>query len=231
MTPRHPSGQLLGIEMAFDIVDPTPEQAPAVSTVHLQAMTNNALTQAQFPGEAAAKYFHRWLARNTLQHVRDANKGTLVARVSETGEVAGFIKWLVHEAGSNEAAAKDLESFSKPSNTELMDSYGELTERARREAMGAKPYYHVTFLCTDPKWAGCGIASALLGHVLERAEADGMSVILEATMEAVRLYQKFGFKIVREFHLKLPCRGSSDLSEPYEERCMVWSPSSTCNGV
>lgn len=127
--------------MAFDIGVPTPEEAPVVSIVHLQAMTNNALTQAQFPGAAGAEYFHSWLARNTLQQARDANKGTLVARDSETGEVAGFIKWLVHEAGSDEAAAKDLESFTKPSNTQLLDSYGELTERARREMMGTKPYY------------------------------------------------------------------------------------------
>ncbi len=127
--------------MAFDIGVPTPEEAPVVSTVHLQAMTNNALTQAQFPGAVGAEYFHSWLARNTLQQARDANKGTLVARDSATGEVAGFIKWLVHEAGSDEAAAKELESFTKPSNTQLLDSYGELTERARREMMGTKPYY------------------------------------------------------------------------------------------
>ncbi|KAJ6437792.1 dihydroxy-acid dehydratase [Purpureocillium lavendulum] len=241
--------------MGFDIVVPTAEEASAISDIHLRAMDNNALTHAQFPGAAAMDFFRGWLDRNTLQQARDAHKGVLVARDADTGEVASFIKWLVHESGTDESAAKDLEPFSEPCNVQLLNSYGELTERMRKQAMGTKPYCRelishslgrrryafatrrhfrwahiadatidVTFLCTDPKWGGRGAASTLLRHVQERAAAEGMAIILEATMEGVRLYQKLGFAISQELHMKLPSRGSTQPTEPYEERCMIWTP-------
>ncbi|KND88202.1 hypothetical protein TOPH_07168 [Tolypocladium ophioglossoides CBS 100239] len=210
--------------MGFDIGVPSPDEAPAVSDVHLRAMDANLLTHAQFPSPAARAFFREWLARNTLQQVRNADKGVLVARDAESGAVASFVKWLVHAAGGDEAAARDLEGWSDVCERTFLDSYGELTEGVRKQVMGEKPYYHVTFLCTDPSWGGRGAASKLLRRVQELAAADGVAIILEATMEGVALYQKLGFETAQELHMMLPRRGSSEPSQPYEERCMVWTP-------
>ncbi|KJZ74665.1 hypothetical protein HIM_06015 [Hirsutella minnesotensis 3608] len=210
--------------MGFLVAVPLAGEAAVISDIHLRAMGANLLTHAQFPGQADRDFFHGWLTRNTLQHVRDADKGVLVARDAASGRVASFVKWLVHEPGGGESAASNLESFSDVCGTEVRRSYGELTEKVREGAMGTSAYYHVTFLCTDTHWGGRGAATALLRRVQELAAEDGLGIILEATMEGVPLYCKMGFRVHQDLRMMLPSHGSTQLLEPYEERCMVWTP-------
>lgn len=80
----------------------------------------------------------------------------------------------------------------------------------------------VTFLCTNPRHGRKGAASGLLRQVQRLAAEDGIAVVLESTMNAVTFYQKLGFQVMRSLDMMLPPRGSSDPTELYEERCMVW---------
>ena len=53
-----------------------------------------------------------------------------------------------------------------------------------------------------PELQGHGIGSALLRPVLERCDADGVAAYLEATSsENRRLYERHGFRVVRELPL------------------------------
>lgn len=81
----------------------------------------------------------------------------------------------------------------------------------------------VTYLCTDPEFQGRGTASALLRRVQAEAASENAPVILEATMNAVSFYQRFGFHIKEELDMVLPKRGSDEPTENYEERIMVWT--------
>ncbi|KAL7946518.1 hypothetical protein V8C42DRAFT_320886 [Trichoderma barbatum] len=210
--------------MALIIYTPSEAEAPAVSTVHLRAMDENLLTHAQFPSPEGLKFFHAWLERNTLEHLRDGDKGVLVAKDGETGEVVSFIKWLVHRPGE-EGDQPVEEEWPAVARGEYLDPYAALTERVRNRAVGEETaYYHPTYICTDPRWAGRGAASLLLRKVQELAAADGLGLVLEATMNAVTFYQKMGFEIRDELSMMLPPRGSSEPTEFYEERCMVWTP-------
>lgn len=56
------------------------------------------------------------------------------------------------------------------------------------------------------------------------AAEDGKAVVLESTMSAVSFYERLGFEIAKSLDMMLPPRGSSDPTELYEERCMVWKP-------
>lgn len=60
--------------------------------------------------------------------------------------------------------------------------------------------------------------------VQELAAAENLPIVLEATMNAVTFYQKMGFEVRDELSMMLPPRGSSEPTEFYEERCMVWVP-------
>lgn len=79
-----------------------------------------------------------------------------------------------------------------------------------------------TYICTDPRWAGRGAASLLMRRVQELAAAENLPIVLEATMNAVTFYQRMGFEVRDELSMMLPLRGSSEPTEVYEERCMVW---------
>lgn len=50
----------------------------------------------------------------------------------------------------------------------------------------------MTFVGTDPSHRGKGAATRLTEWGLERAEKEDLPVYLEATAEAVSLYQKLG---------------------------------------
>lgn len=47
-----------------------------------------------------------------------------------------------------------------------------------------------------------------------------MSVYLESTVEAVRMYEKLGFRQVGEFEMVIPSRDGSG-TQTYEEVCML----------
>ncbi|KAL5083096.1 hypothetical protein Trisim1_002188 [Trichoderma cf. simile WF8] len=211
--------------MSLILCTPSETDVSAVSTVHLRAMDENLLTHAQFPSPEGLQFFHGWLERNTLEHLRDEDKGVLVAKDGETGEVVSFVKWLVHRPGEGEQEQVEEEEWPDVARAEYLDPYAKLTERVRDRAVGeAAAYYHPTYLCTDPRWAGRGAASLLLRKVQELAAAEGLPLVLEATMNAVTFYQKMGFEIRDELSMMLPPRGSSEPTEFYEEKCMVWTP-------
>lgn len=49
-------------------------------------------------------------------------------------------------------------------------------------------------------------------------------------MEGVSLYQRMGFRTERELNMALPARDSTEPAQPYEERCMVWTPPNALGG-
>ncbi|KAK7415279.1 hypothetical protein QQX98_006028 [Neonectria punicea] len=86
----------------------------------------------------------------------------------------------------------------------------------------SEAFLDVTYLCTHPEWSGRGAASRLLREVQAKAAADRVPAILEATMNAVTFYERLGFDIRLELAMMLPPRGSSEPTEHYAERTMVW---------
>lgn len=62
----------------------------------------------------------------------------------------------------------------------------------------------------------------LLRKVQERASTEGLTVILESTMNAVTFYERLGFKVAQSLDMILPARGAESPTELYEERCMTW---------
>ncbi|KAI5782585.1 acyl-CoA N-acyltransferase [Geopyxis carbonaria] len=53
-------------------------------------------------------------------------------------------------------------------------------------------------LAVDEQWRGCGVGRKLLEEGCRWARAEGVPLVLEATEEGRRLYEKMNFKLVRE---------------------------------
>ena len=73
-----------------------------------------------------------------------------------------------------------------------------VVQRQRAVATAAAgPTWHLAFLATDPDLRGRGLARALLEHVLDRCDADGLAAWLETT-DPVNppLYERFGYRTV-----------------------------------
>ncbi len=60
--------------------------------------------------------------------------------------------------------------------------------------VGAQPCWYLAVLGTAPDARGRGVARALLDHVLERCDVDGLPAWLETTEAAnTHIYERFGF--------------------------------------
>lgn len=128
--------------MSLKIAVPREDDASKVSDVHLNAMEANTLLHAQFPNPASQAYLRGWLGRDTVHHIRDDDKGILVARDAHTNEIVSFVKWLVHKetAGGAEPAVED-EPWPETCRRVYLDGYAELTQKVRDQAMGKSQYY------------------------------------------------------------------------------------------
>jgi ribosomal protein S18 acetylase RimI-like enzyme len=64
------------------------------------------------------------------------------------------------------------------------------------------PHWYLAVLGTDPAAQGQGLGSAVLAPVLERCDADGVSVYLESSKERnIAFYARHGFRVTRELRL------------------------------
>ncbi|EWG42150.1 hypothetical protein FVEG_04072 [Fusarium verticillioides 7600] len=213
--------------MSFDILVPSEREALGVTDTFFAAMDINLLMHAQFPNPESKEFFRGWLFRDTMDHVQSVDKGVLVARDPKTGKIASFAKWNVQRQQRSremeEEEEADDDEFPDFCRRQYLGPYADLTKSKRDKVLGDKTYYHVTYLCTDPKFNGRGAASTLLRRVQAVASKENAPVILEATMNAVSFYQKHGFQVREELNMLLPVRGSDEPTENYEERVMVWT--------
>lgn len=133
--------------MAFDIVSAVEGDAAEVADVHLKAMDDNALLHAQFPSDESLAFLRGWLANDTVQHMKDDNKGVLLAKDVKSKEIASFVKWQVHRAQKTSTdQPAQAENWPEGCRTQYLEPYGELTERTRTQVMGDSPYYRMSQL-------------------------------------------------------------------------------------
>ncbi|KAK3937857.1 hypothetical protein QBC46DRAFT_266570 [Diplogelasinospora grovesii] len=211
----------------FDVSRPSEDDADRIAEIHLLAMDANPLLHVQFPTPESLEAARQFLKAYTIKQLGDPASGALVARDPETGVIASFAKWDLPSQEPGDDVNK-LESGHVQDivgcRREFLDGYAKLAEAAKGRSFGDRPCYQLTFVCTDPACQGQGAGSMLTRKVLDLAAAEGLPVYLESTSVAVPMYEKLGFKAIDGFEMIIPRRGSSELSEKYEEVCMVWYP-------
>ncbi|KAK4953838.1 hypothetical protein LTR10_008442 [Elasticomyces elasticus] len=109
----------------------------------------------------------------------------------ETGEIAAYCKWRQHEEGC--VLETDLPQWPEGADARLCDeTFGDWA-RKHSELMGGKAHMYLEMVATDPKFQGQGAGSQLMRWGLARADQDGVESYLEASPDAVRLYEHLGF--------------------------------------
>lgn len=74
------------------------------------------------------------------------------------------------------------------------------------KAHPSAPHNYLAVLGTDPDHQGKGIGSALVSHVTDKADSDGLPCYLESSKESnVPFYARHGFEVTEE--LGLPANG------------------------
>jgi hypothetical protein len=136
----HSAIPLCANTMPFDIIVPSKGDAEELASLHITAMDANLLMHAQFPNDAARQFFHSWLCKDTQDHIANDNMGVLIAQDSDTGKIASFVKWNAQRPNENEEHEPD-ENIPECCRREYLDTYAELTKKARRQVLGDQPHY------------------------------------------------------------------------------------------
>lgn len=114
--------------------------ASGLAQVHLEAMDNNELLHAQFPSKEGLHFLRGYLEKETVEFLQSSDKGVLVAKDSQNGEIASFVKWIVYREGGNEDSAAD-DTLPSCCRAEYVKPYADLTASVRKSVMGNDPYY------------------------------------------------------------------------------------------
>ena len=83
-------------------------------------------------------------------------------------------------------------------------------------------YYFCNIVTVLPEWQGKGVGRALMDEVLRRADNEGMRCYLESSLRIpnVAIYEKFGFRLVRE----MECKDGEDEKDAVTLFCMMREP-------
>ncbi|EEH17758.2 hypothetical protein PABG_00321 [Paracoccidioides brasiliensis Pb03] len=90
---------------------------------------------------------------------------------------------------------------------------------ARERYLDEEKDYVLEILATSPAFERQGHASRLLKWGIEKAEADGARILLEATPAGLPLYQRLGWNVVDEMRIKLADHGVD--AEGDQDGCAV----------
>jgi len=169
-----------------------PEMARAVS-VQVTAFTADPVMRWLWPEphDYVSHYpaFVRGFGGRAFEH------GT--AHVTE--DFRGGSLWLPPGVGADDDALEAVinETVAEPARSEVLAVLEKLADDHPRE-----PHWHLAFIGADPASRGQGLGAALLSHVLEKIDADGVHCYLESSNPRnLSLYQRHGFELVREIRV------------------------------
>jgi GNAT superfamily N-acetyltransferase len=98
-----------------------------------------------------------------------------------------------------DAAAEEEKPFLPPElNLTILSSLLDPLREGQREIMGPKPYLKLNTLSTHPEHERRGAGSMLVEWGVEVADQLGLETYLNTSVRGRPLYERFGFKLVRE---------------------------------
>ena len=90
------------------------------------------------------------------------------------------------------------ENFTNPKTMEKMQAVNDVIE-ALTGHLSEEPQWYLHLVAVRPQFTGRGYASLLVKPMLARAAREGIScTLITQTMENVRKYERWGFKVVKE---------------------------------
>ncbi|KAF2725221.1 acyl-CoA N-acyltransferase [Polychaeton citri CBS 116435] len=110
----------------------------------------------------------------------------------ETGRMVGFAKWV--EPTPGETPEFDSPQWPEGADVDLCNETFSEWARQHKEMMGDRGHWYLEIVATDPKYQGKGAGRLMLKYGCERADRDVVEAFVEASPEAVGLYEKMGFR-------------------------------------
>jgi GNAT superfamily N-acetyltransferase len=190
---------------------------PAITTLAFQSGIGHLLTGPNTPENIDT------LTRKCMEGEKDPHIRFMKATDPVTGQIVACAKWVIYLNGNTEEELDEM--FKMP--TTYPDTWNPIfryLNDSRREAMGRRPYYFLSILATHPDHHRKGAGGKLVKWGTDLADEQGIECYLEASIEGRLLYERLGFRVVKEMPFNLRNFGRPDLGT--DVNCiMIRSPS------
>lgn len=125
----------------FSISRPGVIAAARIAEIQTTAMGANTLLLSQFPSPGSIAAFQKFLEDDAASKLGGSDPGMLVARVADTDQIIGIIKW----SSPSQPEVVKLENSGVQQipgcRRELLDDYVVLAEAAKKRSFGDRPCY------------------------------------------------------------------------------------------
>lgn len=177
---------------------------PALTTVAFQSGLGHLLTGPSTP-ENIDMLTGKCIADEKDPHVR-----FLKATDTATGKIVACAKWLIYLDGNTE---EELNEMIKMPITypETWKPIFDYLHGSRKEVMGRRPYCFLSILATHPDHHRKGAGGKLVKWGTAIADEQGIECYIEASIEGRPLYERLGFRVVKEMSFSLGDFGRPDL--------------------
>ncbi|OCK80868.1 acyl-CoA N-acyltransferase [Lepidopterella palustris CBS 459.81] len=153
---------------------------------------------------------------NDLRNTRDEPEVHLLKVLdTDTGKIISCAKWRFNlKERSKEEVEESLPKVPEPlpdSNVAAEKDFVEYLANSRREWMGGKPFYFMHVLATHPDHHRRGAGAMLLKWGLDQADKAGLPSYLEASDMGRPLYERLGYRPVKETFFDLSKYGAEGM--------------------
>jgi GNAT superfamily N-acetyltransferase len=191
-------------------------QFPTITTLAFQSGLGHLLTGPSTPENIDT------LTRKCVEGEKDPHVRFMKA-TDPSGQIVACAKWLVYTDGNTREELDEM--FKMP--TTFPDTWNPIFQYlndSRRDTMERRPYYFLSILATHPNHHRKGAGAKLVKWGTDLADEQGIECYLEASIEGRPLYERLGFRVVKEMSFNLRDFGRPDLGN--DVNCiMIRAPS------
>ncbi len=170
----------------------TLDRVPALAAVLARTFANDPMVRWPF-------YDHDIVERAEPMFAALLSEYAVHGFVAEADDGAGVAAWIPPSSG---AGLEQADAATRPLIAGLTDDAGARYQRFwdwLESFLPAEPHWFLDMVAVDPARQGEGIGSALVGHGVNRARADGVPAFLETGKSGnVPFYERLGFHLAHE---------------------------------
>jgi len=174
----------------FTLVTLQPSDVPVCVSIYF-ASFQNAHSLACWPRIPSVR---KWWENMFLDELSEPFSHWRKAVSNETGEIAGFMKW--QEPKPGQEPDENLPEWPEGADKSLCDETFGAWAKGHKRIMGNRGHWYLEIVATHPKFQGQGAGKLMLAYGCDKADEQGLESYLEASPEAVSLYEKYAFKEV-----------------------------------
>ena len=150
----------------------------------------------------------------TVKSIKEDPSAKLIQIVdTDTNEMVAGAMWNIYETERTEEELDKM--FARPTPEQGyrpdFDPIYDHLKNNRREIMGHRPYVYLNVLFTHPKHHRRGAGAMLVKWGVDKADDLSVEAYHESSIEARKLYERFGYRILKAVEFDMSKYGRPDL--------------------